>query len=406
MSIHQRSSRTVTEDMLPMSSFPSSRSVTTQSRYSDDDLSYATPMETDSEQQVPRPSVSVSLSEYSAASPTASAFHDALFGSAYRPPSSLSRRSYVPSIAPMQQPEIAVSPPICLSPPPRVSSTALPTVLPPPPRSPARKPICRPSTSSCASHTSPEPGRRSRASTAPSFTSESAQYDTVHTSNTPPVPLLPLAERRGQGPSLSLQIPSDSISPSLHSAPAPASPDFFDRIQSHPNAMDDLETSDESDDEENAREETATVFVEPRTQAVSNRASSSSSPHASPSSFAITEPLPRFELDRKKPIGNIPLRNNFFAARKKGMKGNTNTPLLPIGRTSSSSVHAFGIGEAGTSSHPAQRKRPATATEAEDRVRRWQRESLQKFDGMLVQHLAAERDTIKRITSNISNSKS
>ena len=43
---------------------------------------------------------------------------------------------------------------------------------------------------------------------------------------------------------------------------------------------------------------------------------------------------------------------------------------------------------------------------SKEKVKTWQRESLQKFDGIVLQHLAAEKDTIKRITTNLSGSRS
>ncbi|KAI9000577.1 hypothetical protein BD414DRAFT_451016 [Trametes punicea] len=445
------------------------------SRYSDDSMSFRTPMDTDIEVSGARPSMTISIpsgrpslsvSEYSVPSPTASAFRDAVFGSC-RPPSSLSRRSATSLLEPTQS-ETSRPPPVtprnaATSPPPRLSSSVSPTVLPPPPRPPAIRPTYRPSTST---HDSQSTGTHS----SPSVMLSSSSSDVAPVQNTSvqsplssPMPSSvssPLAARRGQNSPLSLQIPSGYDIPAIHSAPAPSSPtDFFDRIQSTiANAMDDLETSDESSDEELSLEgaeharsrynhpppprspesnrpepvETAEVFVEPRTQAISNRASSSSSrpsimrlgnhstPQLSPApSFMTAEPVPQYTLDRKKPIGNVAdmTRRSFTSVRsvksvKKG-KGIMNvgvgskSPILPIGPVPSSPINPYALGTGMSSSaidSGKESRRPATAPS--EGARRAQRESIQKFDGMLLQHLAAERDRIRQITSNISNSNS
>ncbi|OSD06320.1 hypothetical protein PYCCODRAFT_1474502 [Trametes coccinea BRFM310] len=457
-----------------MPSFTTSRTES-DSRYSDDSMSFRTPMDTDVEVSGARPSMtisipsgrpSISVSEYSAPSPTASAFRDAVFGSC-RPPSSLSRRSATSILEPMQS-EVSRPPPVtprnvAMSPPPRLSSSVSPTVLPPPPRPPAIRPTYRPSIStndsqSPGAHSGPSVALSSPSSDAAPVQDVSVQIS-ISDSSVLSSPSAPLAARRGQNSPLSLHIPHQYGMPSIHSAPAPSSPtDFFDRIQSTiANAMDDLETSDESSDEELSLEgaeharsrynhpppprspqtepepvETAAVFVEPRTQAISNRASSSSSrpsimrlgnhstPQLSPApSFVTAEPMPQYTFDRKKPIGNVAdmTRRSFTSVRslksvKKG-KGIMNissapkSPLLPIGPVPSSPINPYAMGTGVSSSSVGSSKdarRPATAPS--EGARRAQRESIQKFDGMLLQHLAAERDRIRQITSNISNSNS
>ncbi|KAI0768056.1 hypothetical protein BD413DRAFT_614724 [Trametes elegans] len=449
-----------------MPSFTTSRTES-DSRYSDDSLSFRTPMDTDIEMSGTRPSMSISLpsgrpsisvSEYSAPSPTASAFRDGVFGSC-RPPSSMSRRS----VASVPEPLHSDAPPLphatsrsaAMSPPPRLSSSVSPTVLRPPPRPPAIRPTYRPSIST---HDSQSPGAYSGPSVLLSSPSSdisqmpdvSVQFSLSSSPSSSPV--VPLAARRGQDSPLSLRIPRQYASPAIHSAPAPSSPaDFFDRIQSTiANAMDDLETSDESSDEELSLEgaehahsrynppppphspetvETAAVYVEPRTQAISNRASSSSSrpsimrlgnhstPQLSPApSFVTAEPVPQYTFDRKKPIGNVADmgRRSFTSVRslKKGkpIVSIPKSSILPIGPAPSAPIHGYGLG-AGVSSASFDLRRPATAPSSDGGLkpeqaggRRPQRESIQKFDGMLLQHLAAERDRIKQITSNISNS--
>ncbi|KAI0749578.1 hypothetical protein C8Q80DRAFT_1100625 [Daedaleopsis nitida] len=485
---YQSSKRGISPNSRELQDMPSSsaRSRTeSDPRYSSDSMSFRTPMDTDVDNNgarpsmslsLPsgRPSISISVSEYSMPSPTASAFRDGVFGSC-RPPSSLSRRSFAsqPESLPTQTaPPAPPSTPrstVC-SPPPRFSSSVSPNELPLPPRPPAVRPSYRPSTSTYNSRTSGS----GRPSLSPSdiglARDASANLSFSSASSSPTVPL---AARRGLGNPLSLSIPGQYEPAVIHSAPAPADPsDFFDRLQStiH-NAMDDLETSDESESEdeeslgdaENARRrfkrappgespstlhsqtapihsapehvETAHVFVEPHSQAVSNRASSSSArpsimrlgnhstPQLSPVPYLIpTEPMPQYMFDRKKPIGNVvdygrrslSTTRSPFKGKGKGVANVHNSPLLPIGAMPSSPIApgtSFGrasfsstMGSARTAEGVGMGKRPATApTEAGTALgpggRKVQRESILRFDGMLMQHLAAERDTLKRIVS-------
>lgn len=72
---------------------------------------------------------------------------------------------------------------------------------------------------------------------------------------TPPLPISnrPLSERRGNpsGAPLSLHVPTGNFPPQIHSAPPPASPtSFFDSIASQPNALDDLDSSSDEDEDE------------------------------------------------------------------------------------------------------------------------------------------------------------
>ena len=437
-----------------MPSFAEQLSQARASPYSeDDDLSYATPLEGDMDDDVaPRESFTLSvssnrpsMSEYSNPSPTASAFQDAVFGS-YRTPSPLLlRRSPIDSVSPMVSPVSLTHDPVS-SPPPRTSSSLGQGTLPPPPRSPAIRPLFRPSTSGSSDS--------SRSILRHGHGQES---DLSHILSRQPNPRISLAERRGNSPSLSLHIPTDPIPPTIHTAPAPASPTaFFDRIQSHPNAMDDLDTSDDSDDSddlsleavsdnEDEEVETAAVFIEPRTQAVSNRPSSSSSrpsimrlgnhstPQLSPSPSWTGEPFPPYDSDRRKPISNVVPQaggsSAGFASRtnKKSGKGISSAQLPPSlhpfprshSRESLAKGSASETGSSPTRSsrsrsrsvpRPPQSRRPNTATGAGEggdsrQARAIQRESIQRFDGMLLEHIASEREAIKRITSNLSNAR-
>ncbi|EMD34137.1 hypothetical protein CERSUDRAFT_107879 [Gelatoporia subvermispora B] len=401
--------------------FSSYRSAMSESRYSDDQMSFVTPLDTDAEQRGPRPSVTISLisegrpsfDEYSHPSPTASAFQDALFGSC-RSPSVLSRRSYVPEASPpSREPSpLPAGPPrqLAMSPPPRPSSSLMPTVLPPPPRPPPVKPVYRPSTSSRGS--SDHVRRAAAVSRGPS----------MDTSSSPPLPdsRLSIAERRrAPSTSLSLRIPTEDVPPAIHSAPAPAPPtDFFDQLQSHPNAMDDLDTSDESDTED-THDVTSIIVDSPQPAGTSSlRAPSTTSftrlgNHSTPQFSSPPRPsddLPPIAIDpsdRMKPIGNtpsLPPPGTYFASRKKGLRGISPVPSTEALVSTGLLPQSFSLSASPPPKSPTSpRRRPATANDAEGRSKRWQRESLQKFDGMLEQHIAAERDRMKRIASHISS---
>ncbi|KAF7796629.1 hypothetical protein EIP86_007811 [Pleurotus ostreatoroseus] len=397
----------------------------------DDDLSsYVTPGDMGDETP-PRPSMTISLppsgrpsmSEYSNPSPTASAFQDAVFGSCRTPSPLLFRRGHSGSLPGVQRVPNSETETrnLVSSPPPRTSSSLGPgTNLPPPPRTPASKPIYRSSTSSASDHLSDARSRLDSEATNPDIT--------LLEPSTPPS----LGQRREHSFSLSLRIPTETIAPPIHTAPAPASPtDFFDRIQSHPNAMDDLDTSDEESDDDlslphaddDDEEEIAEVFVEPRTQAISNRASSSSSRpsimrlgnHSTPQLApgpSTGEPFSLANVDPKKPIGNVPERGTYFASRKKGKGPALMFPPFEAARLSHDSLAQRSSSDSPSrTSHSSHSPlgRPHTAPVDEDKdkpqkLRAWQRESIQRFDGMLLDHIAAEREAIKRITSNISNS--
>ncbi|CCM04312.1 uncharacterized protein FIBRA_06483 [Fibroporia radiculosa] len=428
MSISQRlsaHSSVSVQDLRPTPSFSSNLSAMSQARISDDDLSYATPADTDVDQAIDyRPSVTVSLttenrpslsiSDYSHPSPTASAFHDAIFGSC-RAPSVLSRRSYEPEEfdssseafiladipAPLPRAHVA-------SPPPRVSSSANHTVLPPPPRSPAAKPVYRPSISSRAST---DPGHKSSPLNPYSSHSDPPQNSSIESFATP-VSAIALSERRGQASLLSLRIPTEFMPAAIHSAPAPASPtEFFDRIE----ATMELDELDESDEEEPTAPPAA-VYSRSRARADSDISSTSiprppfmrlgnhSTPQLGPPSLSDEPSSPMRLSESRKPVSNIPerpRRGSFFSHRKKGLT-NKDIPLLSFADLASSSQGSRPDSNSG--GRASARRRPATANDAETKPKQPQRESLLMFDGMLVRHMEAEKDRIRQITSNMSGS--
>ncbi|KAJ7170616.1 hypothetical protein C8R43DRAFT_1059155 [Mycena crocata] len=364
------------------------------------------------EEDPPRPSVSSSIPEhrpslsiYSQPSPTTSAFQDAIhYPPVVNPPTrgSSLRGSLDHQLSTAPSP---VSRDSMTSPPPRVSSSlAHITPLSPPPRSsslaqrmgaPSRVPPPLPNLSP--------------------VTSEAPETEICDPG--PSTPPLPISDRRGTT-SLVLEIPQTNH-PSIRSAPAPSTPpSFFDSIQNQPNAMDDLDSSSDEDSYQGDPEPPHTPrFVDSRTRAASNVPSSATSsssrsllmrlgnhstPYVSRSSDSQSSPV---IPNSKKPIANIPVTNSFFTERRsvKSVKSGksdqghgppTSTfdfyqyaqqhPLIPAPEPSSS-------------------RRPHTGDQG---VRDWQnsqraQESLRRLDGMLIQHMEAEKDTIKRIATTL-----
>ncbi|PPQ99143.1 hypothetical protein CVT24_009333 [Panaeolus cyanescens] len=169
-----------------------------------------------------------------------------------------------------------------VSPPPRTSSQLAHNALPPPPRFSAfnRPPLPSSSlaTTSESSHSTP-PRHAGQPIDSP------MAADTTFSINepepiTPPLPLSGHRDQEQQGndmemrstptpsrsrthPPLTLDIPTVRIPVAIHSAPGPSSPtNFFDTIQSHPNAMDDLESSSEDEDGEEDVDEEMQEFAE------------------------------------------------------------------------------------------------------------------------------------------------
>ena len=448
MSISQRLSMRMSPVMLNVEAIPSRSSyrsfmsqLTSDSRASDD-LSYVTPEETDMDQTMQqRPSVTVSMvsegrpsitaSEYSVPSPTASAFHDAIFGS-YRSPSSLSRRSFLPEASGTSRSASPVSPTVSvgmgvdiprgqtLSPLPRASVSSMAhTALAPPPRSSPRaspRPPPSPLRESTDVHVPPAPP------SGHAFSIRSVGSGSLPTTSpdSPKFPSSPrsLAGRRGHASPLALRIPEEFAPPTIHSAPAPSSPaDFFDKIES---TMDEMESDDGSDEEEEdpALSPPRPPFAHSRndSQQTMRTASAGSSRssimrlgnHSTPSlrrvqrqdEIAQLSDTQLSDAERKKPISNVPSRprrRSFFTSRKKGLK-NTDIPLLPFREIATS--HGVGSSDLAPDYEP--RRRPATAG-AENKPKLPKRESVLQFEGMLSQYAQAERERIKRITTSMSS---
>ncbi|KAF8807024.1 hypothetical protein BYT27DRAFT_7338957 [Phlegmacium glaucopus] len=219
---------------------------------------------------------------------------------------------------------------------------------------------------------------------------------------TPPFPLSRHAP-------LAVTISTTSTPVTIHSAPGPSSPtSFFDTIQSQPNAMDDLESSsDEDEDEaEHQRHQDQKLFVDSRHRAVSNV-----SPSQRPSIMRLgnfsTPYLRTGESFRQNllPIGNNPhskqsstFRQPFFMDRKKDVLPSSTFDFFKYAKEHPPPTLASLSTPAGSSDPP----RPSTA----DDVTVWKtnqraQASLRKLDGMLIQHMEDEKDTIKRIATTL-----
>jgi hypothetical protein len=368
-----------------------SMATTSDSHYSEEDPDPPRDSTTLSIPTTGRPS----LSDYSQPSPTASAFQDALDYEYHSSSPNLQSSTENPT-APSRLSHVSSAPRYStMSPPPRVSSSLANFVLSPPPRStslPQQLLISRLSTST-----------RSQSS------SEAAHYSTQPIRVPEPHTTFPIPERRGIPIPLVLQIPSYNAPLSIRSAPPPASPiAFFDDIQNHPNAMDDLDSS--SDEDENDGEHTP-VLPHPRARSISSLSASSpqplimrlgnrSTPHVSRSyergpSLPIGPTSPSKTFESKKPVGNIPSRPTFFNDKKYSKSDQGHGPPM-----SAMDLYRFTQHSEQKSLRP-----PMSNVQGVQVGRAWQsdqrvQESLRRLDGMLIQHMEAERDTIKRIATS------
>ncbi|KAF7316885.1 hypothetical protein HMN09_00422400 [Mycena chlorophos] len=348
----------------------------------------------------PRPSIAsssqerISISLSTQQSPTRSAFHDALHDppAASRPPRTSSLRGSLdfPSAAsPVPRDSMA-------SPPPRVSSSiAHFTPLLPPPRANAPQ---RPARSTLQPLQVEQPVETLEILAPPPIT---PPLPTLAVASTEMDSLLPpIPERRGPS-TLSLAIPRQFVEAGPRSAP-PGVASFFDSIQSQPNAMDDLDSSsdEDSDDEPDEISPPRTpIYVNSQTRALSNVPPPSSAGSSRSLLMRLgnhsTPYVSRSSDDDRRPVGNIPKSKAFFTQRRGGRSDQGHGP---------SSFDFI---------RDAQQDRPSTAgdpprkpLQIPGRVNNpREQESLRRLDGMLLQHMEAERASLRRITTNFSNVK-
>ncbi|KAG6865718.1 hypothetical protein C0991_012364 [Blastosporella zonata] len=335
-----------------------------------------------------------SLSEYSQPSPTMSAFRDA--------PADLENDTTIhahwrPSVDHDHLPsnESPVPRYSAMSPPPRISSSLAHFALSPAPRSSSLNPQI--TIRSTPSPRISESGPTHRPSTP--LIEDSALIIIAPEPTTPP---LPLPHRRGNsiGMLLSLDIPTTDIPVAIHSAPGPSSPtSFFDSIQTQPNAMDDLESSsDESDDEVHDTELSPPSPHSMTITPVNSRPSlmrlgNHSTPYVSQPSGVMQRPSTG--IKNKKPVGNIPVRTPFFTELA-GKNDPAHGPPM-----SSFDFYKYAQQSTVATRQPSGSKRRSTVGNAAV----WRtmdpqaQESLKKLDGLLIQHMETEKDTIKRIAA-------
>ncbi|KAG6836824.1 hypothetical protein H0H93_002670 [Arthromyces matolae] len=334
---------------------------------------------------------SLSISEYSQPSPTMSAFCN---GPSTMNGDTLNQAQWQ-RIADHEVASTSESPVprySAMSPPPRISSSLAHFALSPPPRS---------SSLNYQVRSAPSP----RLSTSTDPQQASAWIDTNSIEDTTmvinePAPTTPTTttvftprHAHSNGISLSLEIPPTDIAVAIHSAPGPSSPtSFFDSIQSQPNAMDDLDSSDESDDDADATP-SDTVGADPHgptSRPSLMRLGNHSTPYFSPASGVA--PRPSTGIKTHQPIGNIAVRAPFFreAAAK---HDHVNGPP----------VSSFDFYKYANKNRPsdftAQRRSTVGNLPAWKASTPKVQESMKKLDELLIQHVETEKDTIKRIAA-------
>ncbi|KIM84904.1 hypothetical protein PILCRDRAFT_374876 [Piloderma croceum F 1598] len=408
-------------------------STASSSYYSDDE-----PEETG--ESVTRPSMALSapttegrhsISDYDRPSPAVSAFTDARYGYTNysnpdrwpTQPSSTSRESASSSPAPRYS---------TMSPPPRASTSMSATPLFPPPRSSSLHYKLVTTRAPSSPTSSP--------SSARSF---SAPLPPIQPATLPPKSP-PLASRRGNaGPApLLLNVTNNHVPMTIHSAPPPASPaSFFDNIH---DGMHDLESesgedgdgeSDGGSDYDNDADMDATAVHEPtRSRTMSNLQHSPSTPsprlksafsfsrfgnqstpnvarqNFSPTLTSFSPTIARFKTNQKssiihKPVSNVPPpRPSFFASMKSPKKSPLDLvqtmqqrpddlppPPLPMSNDSRSSLS---------------RSVPASTLVVDVQgSRNTKDESLRKLDGLMLQHMEAEKNRMKKITRTFQEAK-
>jgi len=289
-----------------------------------------------------------------------------------------------------------------VSPPPRMSNSLTHVALSPPPRGSSLSYFV------AGNHVPPPVPQPNQPNLG-----ESALQIMAPEPTTPPLPLSQSDQNSGRShPPLSVTISTTSTPVAIHSAPGPSSPtSFFDSIQTQPNAMDDLESSSDEDEDEadHSGQRDQKLFVDPRHRAISN-VSASQRPSIMRLGNFSTPYLRTGESFRPNllPIGNNPhskqpmsgsaFRQPFFVDRKKDVLPSSTFDFFKYAQEHPPPTLAP-LCTPAESSNP---RRPSTA----DHVTVWKnnqraQESLRKLDGMLIQHMEDEKDTIKRIATTL-----
>lgn len=262
------------------------------------------------------------------------------------------------------------------------------------------------------------------------------------TSSTLPQLSPPLASRRGSaGPApllLNVNVPHAPLT--VHSAPPPASPaSFFDNIHDGLGDLDSDGSGDEDDEQghvdmySNNELNLTSVLEPPRPRALSSTQPPRSPGSGTPFTFArfgnqstpnvacqVSSPLappfspslPRFKINSSpkppsvnhqpisnQPISNIPPRGSFFSSKRKVAKSPKKSPLdfvqpPPLPATAEDdSYNFFRIPPMLEPGKPVDTRSMLSSQSRNTN----QDESLRKLDGLMVQHMEAEKDRIRKI---------
>ncbi|KAI0300886.1 hypothetical protein BC826DRAFT_991060 [Russula brevipes] len=358
------------------------------------------------ESAIPRPSISSlpsrpSISEYSQISPTVSAFNDGHFGSAHSVRQSMVRDDDTEAgdfdLEMLHDDEETT---LHLSPPPRASSSLAIHSLHPPPRFPSSR---EPSPTLILSQ---HPLLTLRPSASSSDPGDSSERPSAYAT---PLEYLDPSPQQSDLPSYppgSLELASLSIASSIHNAPPPASPlEFFDQIQAGGNDIDDWESSDESDEDDEGDSE----YVE---------AAGRTTPYGSSQGHPSVSHIPRMTLTpsaspaasrddlsahsgsvERSPVGNVPRPPIYF----KDTKGDQALSSYDLYRLSRSAVASP---PSRASSETQARGGTGTGDDKSVTKREGRTPSMQRLDGLVLQHMEAERGTLSRIAKTVKDGKS
>ncbi|KAH9178140.1 hypothetical protein EDB89DRAFT_1929482 [Lactarius sanguifluus] len=338
-----------------------------------------------------------SVSEYSQISPTVSAFNDGHFGSAPSIPESIPPNAVadVEDFEGSRDTELIRH----LSPPPRASSSFAIHSLHPPPRFPSSR---EPSPTLVVAQLPSLAPYPSTLSSDPGDSSErlSAYVTVAEHSDSPSFTFR--EHRPGAADALrNLQPSSLSIPSSMHSAPPPASPlEFFDQIDC--DVMDEWETSDESDADVDS----------PRFAAAGGRPSppGSSQGHSSvlhaprmTSTPSVSPAVSRDDLSvnsgsqEREPVAHVPRPPIYFKDSNRD-QGLSNYDLYRPSRSA-----------AAPSSSRASSDTQVRGGSVEDKGyarKEGRTASMQRLDGLMLQHIEAERGTMSRIAKTVKDAHS
>ncbi|KAH9994790.1 hypothetical protein BJV77DRAFT_993107 [Russula vinacea] len=331
-----------------------------------------------------------SVSEYSQISPTVSAFNDGHFGSAVSIIENMVQEddSDVGDLVSFDDDESTRY----ISPPPRASSSLAIHSLHPPPRFPsstlamAHRPLLTPRPSVTSSD--PDDG-----SERPSAYATAVELDTIALQ--PNQPFYPLGHHVFNAQDLS----SLSVSSSIHNAPPPASPlEFFDQIEGIEG--DDWESSDESDEDAGDSEYVEAVGRPTphgssqghSTTSLASRTASTQPVSATTSREDVSMHSAHSGSSERVPVVNVPRPPIYFKDTKSD-HALSSYDLLQLSRSaaaSSSLAPSDTQGRGGT---------------GEEKKKDGRTASMQRLDGLVLQHIEAERGTLSRIAKTVKDAK-